>query len=170
MGSSREASVPDLRFLRSEKIPSSNFLEFLTGRPKAWNRNDRHRTMSVPEMWKRLFLCRVSPLFPLLMTCLAVATYHRMQETYSPVGRRNRRMYWSGCQSTGAEMRKYFTKDCQLDSRLAAARHTVVNLLERDLSIVGQRLLSLGAEHESLRLLRCHCGVLRVHDALFPPR
>lgn len=48
--------MPDLRLRRSEKMPSSNFLEFLTGRPKAWNRKDRHRTMSVPEMWKRLFL------------------------------------------------------------------------------------------------------------------
>jgi hypothetical protein len=55
-GSSSEASVPDLRFRRSEKMPSSNFFEFLTGRPNAWNRNDRHRTMSVPEMWKRLLL------------------------------------------------------------------------------------------------------------------
>lgn len=36
-------------------------------------------------------------------------TYHRTQETYSPVGRRNLRMYWSGCQSTGAEMRMYLT-------------------------------------------------------------
>lgn len=39
-----------------------------------------------------------------------IATHHRTQETYSPVGRRNLRMYWSGVQSTGAEMRKYFTK------------------------------------------------------------
>ena len=37
------------------------------------------------------------------------ATHHSTHETYSPVGRRNLRMYWSGCQSTGAEMRKYFT-------------------------------------------------------------
>jgi hypothetical protein len=35
--------------------------------------------------------------------------YHNTQETYSPVGSRNRRMHWSGVQSTGAEMRKYFT-------------------------------------------------------------
>ena len=48
--------MPDLRFRKSEKIPSSNFFEFFTGRPKAWNLKDRHRTMSVPEMWKRLFL------------------------------------------------------------------------------------------------------------------
>jgi hypothetical protein len=45
--------------------------------------------MSVPEMWKRLF--------------------QSTQETYSPVGRRNLLMYCSGCQSTGAEMRKYLT-------------------------------------------------------------
>ena len=36
-------------------------------------------------------------------------TYHSTHETYSPVGRRNLRIYWSGCQSTGADMRKYFT-------------------------------------------------------------
>lgn len=34
-GSSREASTPGLRFLRSLKTPSSNFFMFLTGRPKA---------------------------------------------------------------------------------------------------------------------------------------
>ena len=68
MGSSRDASVPDFRFRRSEKMPSSNFLEFLTGRPKAWNRNERHRTMSVPEMWKRLFLDEASVLLQLIIT------------------------------------------------------------------------------------------------------
>jgi hypothetical protein len=36
-------------------------------------------------------------------------THHSTHETYSPVGKRNLRMYWSGCQSTGADMRKYFT-------------------------------------------------------------
>jgi hypothetical protein len=47
--------------------------------------------------------------------CMSVAvgsmqrTYHRTQETYSPVGSRNRRIYWSWLQSTGADMRKYFT-------------------------------------------------------------
>src|SRR6266699_4515400 len=109
-GSSREASVPDFRFRRSEKMPSSNFFEFFTGRPKAWNRNERHRTISVPEMWKRLFL------FPPQGQRRATSAggsnkgpYHNTHETYSPVGRRNLRMYWSGCQSTGAEMRKYFT-------------------------------------------------------------
>src|SRR5215218_2918535 len=86
LGSSSEASVPDLRFRRSEKMPSSNFFEFLTGRPKAWKRNERHLTMSVPEMWNKLF--------------------HSTHETYSPVGSRNRRMYCSFCHSTGAEIRK----------------------------------------------------------------
>jgi len=56
LGSSSDASVPDFRFRKSENIPSSNFFEFLTGRPKAWNLKDRHRTMSVPEIWKRVFL------------------------------------------------------------------------------------------------------------------
>src|SRR3569833_497121 len=98
LGSSSEAAVPDFKLRRSEKMPSSNFLEFLTGRPKAWNLNERHRTMSVPEMWKRLF--------------------QRPHETYSPVGSRNLRMYWSGCQSTGAEMRKYFTARPQVGQRL----------------------------------------------------
>lgn len=40
-------------------------------------------------------------------------TYQSTQETYSPVGRRNRRMYWSGVQSTGADIKKYFTGDGQ---------------------------------------------------------
>jgi hypothetical protein len=35
-GSSREASMPGLRFLKSLKIPSSNFFMFRTGRPKAY--------------------------------------------------------------------------------------------------------------------------------------
>jgi len=48
--------VPDLRFLKSEKMPSSNFFAFFTGLPNAWKRNARQRTMSVPVMWKRLFL------------------------------------------------------------------------------------------------------------------
>lgn len=43
------------------------------------------------------------------MQSIGGRTYHSTQETYSPVGRRNLRMYWSGCQSTGAEMRKYLT-------------------------------------------------------------
>nr|POE56750.1 hypothetical protein CFP56_33722 [Quercus suber] len=36
-------------------------------------------------------------------------TYQSTHDTYSPVGSRKRRMYWSGDQSTGAEMRKYLT-------------------------------------------------------------
>jgi hypothetical protein len=39
----------------------------------------------------------------------SAGTHHSTHDTYSPVGRRNRRMYWSWLQSTGAEMRKYFT-------------------------------------------------------------
>lgn len=35
--------------------------------------------------------------------------YHKTQETYSPVGRRNRLIYWSWDQSTGADIKKYFT-------------------------------------------------------------
>lgn len=40
---------------------------------------------------------------------IGAKAHQRTQETYSPVGRRNLRMYWSCAQSTGAEMRKYFT-------------------------------------------------------------
>ena len=50
-GSSRQASVPGLRFLRSLKTPSSNFFMFRTGRPKASNRKTSARTISVPVMW-----------------------------------------------------------------------------------------------------------------------
>ncbi len=94
-GSSSDASVPDLRLRRSEKIPSSNFFEFFTGRPKAWKRNDRHRTISVPEMWKRLFLNNFSiDQLPMRQhASTRSAAYHKTQETYSPVGSRNRRMY-----------------------------------------------------------------------------
>lgn len=113
-GSSSEASVPDLRLRKSEKMPSSNFLAFLTGRPKAWKRNAKHRTMSVPVMWKRLF--------------------HRMQETYSPVGRRKRLMYWSCAQSTGAEMRKYLTVLVSVEIitwlQIGQVRLTIVHLLQ----------------------------------------
>lgn len=103
--------MPDLRLRRSEKMPSSNFFEFLTGRPKAWNLKDRHLTMSVPEMWKRLFLQSAAGLDGAGCRCRCRwrQTYQRTHETYSPVGSKKRRMYWSGCQSTGAEMRKYLT-------------------------------------------------------------
>ena len=111
-GSSSEASVPDFRLRKSEKMPSSNFLEFFTGRPKAWKRKERHRTISVPEMWNRLFLGRVSKLGAFhseVVKLLTGLAYHRTHDTYSPVGSKNLRMYCSGVQSTGAEMRKYLT-------------------------------------------------------------
>ena len=114
--------MPDLRFRRSEKMPSSNFFEFLTGRPKAWKRKERQRTMSVPEMWKRLFLqpccqpvhrMRIPHRSLCAERALSLAStqrqrsfsffsrlggggfaaYHSTQDTYSPVGSRNRRMY-----------------------------------------------------------------------------
>jgi hypothetical protein len=44
-GSSKLASSPGLRFLRSENTPSSHFLVALTGRPNASNRKDRARTV-----------------------------------------------------------------------------------------------------------------------------
>lgn len=40
---------------------------------------------------------------------VVIVAHHSTQETYSPVGSRNRLMYWSWLQSTGAEMRKYLT-------------------------------------------------------------
>lgn len=73
-------------------------------------------------------------------------------------------MYWSGCQSTGAEMRKYFTVrlgsafECGISA--AVRPPTVIHLLKSNLSIVRQSLLCLGAQHERLRLLRRHGGVL----------
>lgn len=49
----------------------------------------------VPKPWRRAgFACE---------------THHNTHDTYSPVGSKNLRMYWSGVQSTGAEIRKYFT-------------------------------------------------------------
>ena len=51
LGSSRHASTPGLRFLRSEKTPSSNFFMLRTGRPKASKRKTSARTISVPVMW-----------------------------------------------------------------------------------------------------------------------
>lgn len=153
LGSSRDASVPDFRFRRSEKMPSSNFLEFFTGRPKAWKRNERHRTISVPEIWKRLF--------------------HSTQDTYSPVGKRNRLMYWSGCQSTGADIKKYLTTaafvSCTKRNKGTPDKLgtlTVVNLLQGDLSVMWERLLRLGAQHESLWFLgSCHGCILRIHHS-----
>jgi len=48
-GSSRQASDPGLRFLRSLKIPSSNFFMLVTGRAKASNRKTRARTAAMEE-------------------------------------------------------------------------------------------------------------------------
>lgn len=70
--------------------------------------------MSVPEMWKRLFLQGIfvsenyKKNFGIFFT-QSRASYHRTHDTYSPVGNKNLLMYCSGAQSTGAEMRKYFT-------------------------------------------------------------
>src|SRR5947209_1064322 len=92
-GSSRDASVPDLRFRKSEKIPSSNFFEFLTGRPNAWKRKDRHRTMSVPEIWKRLFLLSISLQLSLskFLDQLTIGhTIHILQSVEETFGSKNR--------------------------------------------------------------------------------
>ncbi len=76
-------------------------------------------------------------------------------------------MYWSGCQSTGAEMRKYFTARGPVSGRWRRAGErpllTVVNLLQSDLSIVWQGLLGFCAQHERLGLLRRNASMLRVH-------
>ena len=67
-------------------------------------------------------------------------------------------------------MRKYFTVDhaCQSMSQghNAAPRLTVVNLVEGNLGIMGQSLLSLGAQHEGFRLLGRHGCILGIHAAL----
>ena len=47
-------------------------------------------------------------------------------------------------------------------------RLTVVNLLQRNLSVVWQGLLSLRAQQEGLWLLGCHVGVLGIHDGQKP--
>ena len=73
-------------------------------------------------------------------------TYHNTQETYSPVGRRNRRMYWSGVQSTGADIKKYFTgNNCQQRPRCRCARSTY------NYRLVGELLEHLGADFVELR-------------------
>jgi len=64
--------------------------------------SDNIRTRNVKEVVPVPF---VNYSFPNTST----STYHRTQETYSPVGKRNRRMYWSGVQSTGADIKKYLT-------------------------------------------------------------
>ena len=70
-------------------------------------------------------------------------------------------MYWSGVQSTGAEMRKYltgfmFSGFVHADGRpwSQGGRHTIVDLLKSYLSILRQALLGFIGEHEGLGLLR----------------
>jgi len=75
--------------------------------------------MSVPEMWNRLFLENINGLFRIQT---AADTHQSTQETYSPVGRRNRLMRESGVQSTGAEMRKYLTSLSQPIGQLVCFR------------------------------------------------
>lgn len=46
---------------------------------------------------------------------------------------------------------------------------TIINLLQSNLCIVWQCLLSFCAQHESLWFLRCsHCACLRIHDGHAP--
>lgn len=45
-------------------------------------------------------------------------------------------------------------------------RLTVVNLVQGNLGIMGQSLLSLGAQHEGFRLLGRHGCILGIHAAL----
>ena len=64
-------------------------------------------------------------------------------------------------------MRKYFTvahvNNAQAPPKISRPRLTVVHLVQRDLSIMRQSLLSLRAQHERLRLLSCHGRILRIH-------
>lgn len=108
-------------------------------------------------------------------------TYQSTQDTYSPVGSRKRLMYWSGDQSTGAEIKKYLTGSVSVRARASIdvdrkrgrklrRRRTVVDLLQSDYRVCGQALLGILVEKERLRghrpSLRCagHDGVLcRVH-------
>lgn len=60
-------------------------------------------------------------------------------------------------------------RDCTArQSRVATRLHllTIVNLLQRNLGVVGEALLGLSGQHEGLWLLRgCHYGtIVRVHD------
>jgi hypothetical protein len=70
---------------------------------------------------------------------------------YSPVGSKKRLMTCSGCQSTGAEMRKYFTADGQDGCAQAGQRLTVVDLLEGQHGFRRQALLGILVEKESFR-------------------
>lgn len=90
-------------------------------------------------------------------------------------------MYWSGDQSTGAEIKKYLTGSVSVRARASIdvdrkigwrlrRRHTVVDLLQSDYRVCRQALLGILVEEEGLRgyrtSLRCagHDGVLcRVH-------
>lgn len=81
-------------------------------------------------------------------------------------------MYWSGVQSTGAEMRKYFTASMSVNGSLLRygeeAWHTVVNLLQRDDGVLRQALLRILIQQEglgcdrALLLWRWHCRMLVV--------
>lgn len=66
-------------------------------------------------------------------------------------------------------MRKYFTvthiSTAKSRLRSHAQKLTVVHLVQRDLSIMRQSLLSLRAQHKGLRLLSCHGRILRIHVA-----
>lgn len=83
-------------------------------------------------------------------------------------------MYWSGCQSTGAEMRKYLTAGIVSAGAAGAGggwrqgqRHqrTVVDLLQGDDAVGRQALLGVLVEQKRLwgdraRLGRGHLGVV----------
>jgi len=99
---------------------------------------------------------KVVPVFVNTDNCrpMPTITYHNTQETYSPVGRRKRRMYWSGVQSTGADIKKYLTAwSAMVDCVDGRGRLTIIDLLQCHLSILWQTLLCLTAQHESLWLL-----------------
>ena len=93
----------------------------------------------------------------LISTTGVGCAYQSTQETYSPVGSRNRLIYWSGVQSTGADMRKYFTvigtnslaqrnslRCCGAFATvnnfqpLALCKLTIIDLLKRYLSILWE--------------------------------
>lgn len=100
--------------------------------------------------------------------CQSGVTYHNTQDTYSPVGSKKRRMYWSGDQSTGAEIKKYLTGCASVRSKAEEEREsaiTVVNLLQRDNRVCGQALLSILVQQERLW---CNRASLRraAHDGL----
>jgi len=71
-------------------------------------------------------------------------------------------MYWSGVQSTGAEIKKYFTTmfigdKILYDRQRRRCLLTVIDLLQSYLGILGQTLLRFTAQHEGLWLLWwCH--------------